>query len=254
VDRSTSAERLALGLVDAERKRRHNVLGAEILEIDGLVLALSNLADPALNAVVVEREPVDPAAALTGAREAFMDRDLSLGIDLQVGRHPALDRAARDARMRLILERPGMAADLSELRDVALPEGIAIRRVQDDAGAAALVRVDVEAFGDDPDVSRDFYGAGAFGVAGSTSLVAWEGDVPVGIASAYERAGAVGVMGVGVLPRARRRGIGAALTTAAARAFPGADLAWLHPYDMARDMYESLGFRQVARWEVWIES
>ena len=253
MDRSAAAERLALGLVDAERKRRRNVRGAEVIEIDGLVLALSNLSDPALNSVVVERAPADPVAALAGAREAFRVRELSLGIDLQVGRHPALERAARDAGMRLLFERAGMAVDLSTLRHVAPPAGVEIRPVEDDGDAEAFVCVDVEAFGDDPEVSRAFYGAGAFGVAGSRSFVAWEGTEPVGIAAGYANDAAVGVMGVGVVERVRRRGIGAAITAAAARAFPGADLAWLHPYDMARSMYEWLGFREVARWEVWVE-
>lgn len=173
MDPTAAAERLALGLVETERKRRRNVFGAEVLEIDGLVLALSNLPDPALNAIVVEREPADPAAALARAHDAFADRNLSLGIDLQVGRHPALDRAVREAGLRPIVERPGMAVLLASLQDVAAPDGIAIRPVRDAVDAAALVR---------------------------------------------------------------------------------ADLAWLHPDEMARTMYESLGFRQVARWEVWVES
>ena len=49
-----------------------------------------------------------------------------MGIDLQVGRHPALDRAVRDARMRLIVERPGMAATCRDC-DVAPPRRLAIR-------------------------------------------------------------------------------------------------------------------------------
>jgi hypothetical protein len=38
----------------------------------------------------------------------------------------------------------------------------------------------------------------------------------------------------------------------AARSFP-ADLAWLHTDDpQARSVYERLGFREVAQWEVWV--
>ena len=51
--RMEPAERMALGMVDAERKRRQNVAGAEVLEIDGLVLAFSNLPDPQLNSVMI---------------------------------------------------------------------------------------------------------------------------------------------------------------------------------------------------------
>jgi ribosomal protein S18 acetylase RimI-like enzyme len=63
----------------------------------------------------------------------------------------------------------------------------------------------------------------------------------------------VGIYGVGVVESARRRGIGAALTLRAARAFEDrTDLAWLQPSDMARTMYDDLGFRPVSDWEVWI--
>ena len=40
-------ERIALGFAEAERQRRANVPGAEVLEIDGLLLAFANVPDPA---------------------------------------------------------------------------------------------------------------------------------------------------------------------------------------------------------------
>jgi ribosomal protein S18 acetylase RimI-like enzyme len=84
--------------------------------------------------------------------------------------------------------------------------------------------------------------------------VAWEGEDPVGISAGYFVRGAVSVMGVGVVPEARRRGIGAALTVHAAKSFPDADLAWLHPSEMARSMYEGLGFAPVSDWEIWVRA
>jgi predicted GNAT family acetyltransferase len=87
---------------------------------------------------------------------------------------------------------------------------------------------------------------------GGRSFVAWEGEEPVGMAAAYLNEGAIGIFGVAVVPAARRRGIASALSVVAARAFP-ADLAWLHTDDaQARSVYERLGFREVAQWEVWI--
>jgi hypothetical protein len=41
------------------------------------------------------------------------------------------------------------------------------------------------------------------------------------------------------------------MTVVVASAFGGADLVWLSPTDMARSMYERLGFREVAIWDVW---
>ena len=42
-------ERIALGFAEAERKRRANVQGAEVLEVDGLLLAFANVPDPPVN-------------------------------------------------------------------------------------------------------------------------------------------------------------------------------------------------------------
>jgi GNAT superfamily N-acetyltransferase len=246
------AERVALGLVDMERKRRRNVVGGEVLEIDGLVLALSNLPDPALNSAVVAHEPRDPAGALRLAGEAFEERGLSLGIDLQLGRHPALDEAVRRDGLTRIIERPALAAAIAVLGQPSSPHGVDIRPVEAEGDVAGLVTVGVEAFDDDPAVGAAFYGAGATGIEGLQAFVAWERERPVGIATGYLHDAAVGVMGVGVVPSARRRGIGSALTLRAATAFPGADMAWLHPSDEARGMYERLGFAPVSQWEVWV--
>jgi len=249
-----AAERIARGFVDAERKRRQKVVGAEVIQIDGLVLMLSNVPDPQLNGVFVEREPSDATAALAAAVEEYRRRRMVLGVDLQAGRHPSVDRAVRVAGLERILERPGMAVDIAALPDADVPEGVEVARVTDDAGARALVAVGVEAFGDDPDVGAAFYGVGAYGVEGGSTFVAWEDGEPVAISGSYIHEGAIGVLGVGVVPRARRRGIGAAMTVVAARAFDGADMVWLHPSPMAERMYERLGFRRVCDWEVWIRS
>jgi GNAT superfamily N-acetyltransferase len=246
------AERLARGLVDAERKRRAKVPGAEVLEIDGLVLALSNIADPALNAVVIEREPLDALAALREAEAEFDRRGQLLGVDLQARRHASVDLAVRSLGLRRIIEHPGMIADPASLASARMPGGVEVEIVADVAGSRALVDVGVAAFGDDPDVAGRFYAAGSFGVPGAKAFVAWESGEPIAMAACYLHEGAVGILGVGVVPVARRRGIGAAITAHAAHAYPDAGLAWLQPTEMAIQMYEGLGFRRVADWEVWV--
>ena len=245
------AERLASGLAVAERARRAHVVGAEVLEIDGLVLALANLPDPALSSVVVETEPIDAMAALAAAEGEFVRRGLQFGIDMQAGRHPRVDEAVRASGLTRIIERAGMVIDLHALPDAAPPEGFDIREVAGPDDVEALVQVGVVAFGDDPEVGRAFYGAGALGWPEVRAFVAWRGPDAVGIASAYRDGATTGVMGVGVHPSARGLGLGSAITVWAARAFPGSDLAWLHPSDEARSMYLRLGFERVADWEVW---
>ena len=247
-----TSERIALGMVDAERKRRAKVEGAEVVEIDGLVLCFANLPDPSINSIVVAHEPDDAAHSLALAADEFERRGQTLGIDLQVGRHPSLDRAVRALGMTLIIEQPGMVVALTDLAATATPDGMRIEPVTDDEGASALVQVDSEAFGGDPAITTAFHGAGAYGVDGMRAFVAWAGQDPVGIAAGYEHGGAVGVMGVGVVPRARRQGLGAAITAHAARSFDGTDLAWLHPTPQARAVYERIGFRTIADYEVWV--
>ena len=247
-----AAERLALGLVAAERARRANVAGAEVLEIDGLVLALANLADPALSSVVVQRPPRDADAALTAAEAEFSRRGLQFGIDLQVGRHPHVDETVRSMGLARIIERPGMTIDPRRLPDAPPASDIDIREVAGPGDAEALVQVGVLAFGDDAEVGRAFYGASAPGLPDACMFVAWRGSEPVGISAAYRRDMTTGVMGVGVVPTARGKGLGSALTVCAARAFPDAELVWLHPSDEARSMYGRLGFERVSDWEVWI--
>ena len=245
------AERLAAGLVAAERARRAHVAGAEVLEIDGLVLALANLPDPALSSVVVETEPGDARAALAAAEAEFARRGLQFGIDMQAGRHPRIDEAVRSMGLTRIIERPGMVADPRALPDAPPPEGFVIREVAGPDDAEALVQVGVAAFFDDPEVGRAFYGAGALGWPEVRAFVAWRGTDAVGIGSGYRDGTTTGVMGVGVHPSARGRGLGSAITVRAASAFPDGDLAWLHPSDEARSMYARLGFERVADWEVW---
>ncbi|MBI3647550.1 MAG: GNAT family N-acetyltransferase [Actinobacteria bacterium] len=249
-----TAKRIALGFVEAERQRRANVPGAEVVDLDGLALAFANVPDREVNSVLVISEPTDPPEALAAAELEFRRRGRTFGVDLEVGRHPSVDEAVRSAGLTLLLSRPGMAVRVEDLPPSLLPDGVRVEPVHDGGGAAGVARVDVEAFGDGSELAERFYAQGSYGVEGARSFVAWKGDEPVGIAAAHLWDGAVGIFGVGVIPRARRRGIGAALTVMAARTFPSADLAWLHPSEMSRRMYEHLGFRPVSEWQVWVRS
>ena len=245
-------ERIALGFAEAERKRRANVDGAEVLEIDGLLLAFANVPDPPVNSVLVIAEPTDPAAALAAAERAFRERDRPFGLDVAVGRHPSVDRAIRVAGLALLFSWPGMAVQIDGLPNVPIPDGIRVEPVVDERGAAAIAHVEQGGFGSEPEVAERFYAAASYGGDGARSFVAWDGDEPVGMAAAYLHERAIGILGVAVVPNARRRGIASALSVVAAHAFP-ADLAWLHTSDdAARAVYEGLGFRDVAEWEVWV--
>ncbi len=253
MDLERAAQRVRDASVSGFRHRGESVTGGEVLEIDGLVLSLTNLPDASLNAVAVGSEPRDPERALADAEAAFRARGMPwFGIELERGVHPAVEQAARDAGLTLLFRRPALAVELEQLRSVSAPEGIAIEAVREEADLHGLRAVEVEAFGTRIEVAEGLIGRALIDRPDAAPWIARDDDRAVGEAVGLLLDGTVGVFGVGVLKHARGRGIGAALTVAAARSFPDADLAWLEPSELAEPLYRRLGFRAVSDWEIWV--
>jgi GNAT superfamily N-acetyltransferase len=247
------ADRIVAAGLEGERVRAEVVEGGEVIELDGLLVAFSNLPAPELNGTRVVREPGDPSAALEAARAVFRSRGHPFfGIEIEVGRHPAMEAAVRAAGLRRVDAWPAMAAPISRLPVERVPAGVEIRHVREEHELGAVRAVEVAAFGTPAEIAERFVGPKMLDDARVRMFTAWIDGEPVAEASAYLLDGTVGIFGVGVVESARRRGIGAALTLRAARAFDDrTDLAWLQPSDMARRMYERLGFLPVSEWEVW---
>ncbi len=90
------------------------------------------------------------------------------------------------------------------------------------------------------------------------AYVARVADEPVGTARLWTFGGLACLDGVGVVPRARRRGYGTLITTIATRAAlaTGHRLLWLEvarDSAAARSMYEQLGYRPAFEWDLWVE-
>ena len=126
-------------------------------------------------------------------------------------------------------------------------------RVADDL--EAVVAIDGAAFGG---AARDWL-APQFAAPGYETALAYLDGRPVGTGYSIRSDGRAGpclyVAGVGVLPEARGRGIGAALTSwLIARGFErGATLAHLHPDDDAAvRLYARLGFVEVPGFNVFV--
>jgi ribosomal protein S18 acetylase RimI-like enzyme len=247
------ADRIVAAGLEGERVRAEVVEGGEVVEVDGLLVAFSNLPAPELNGTRVVREPDDAPAALDSARAVFRSRGHPFfGIEIEVGRHPAVEVAVRAAGLQRVEAWPAMAAPISLLPVERVPLGVEIRRVREDRAHSAVRTVEVSAFGTPATIAERFVGRKMLDDARVRIFTAWIDGEPVAEASAYLLDDTVGIFGVGVVESARRRGIGAALTLRAARAFVDrTDLAWLQPSNMARRMYEGLGFLPVSDWEVW---
>jgi ribosomal protein S18 acetylase RimI-like enzyme len=253
MDPRAAAERVRAASVAGFRHRGEAVAGGEVLEIDGLVLSLTNLPDASLNATCVAAEPSDPDRALADAEAAFRARGMPwFGLEIERDAHPEVERAARAAGLALLFTRPALAVAVSELRIPPEPAGIAIEPVEDLEGLHGLRAVEVEAFGTAPEVAEGLVGPALLERDDARLWRARDGELTVGEAAGLLLGDTVGVFGVGVLEASRGRGIGAALTAAAVRSFPDADLAWLLPSELAEPLYRRLGFVTVSEWEVWI--
>ncbi len=245
-------ERIALGMVEAWRDRVSHIDGHAIYEWDGLFVALSNLPDDELNVGLVERAPEDPLGALSRAEWLFRTHGRSLGIELERGRHPGLERAARMFGLYPAVTRPAMAVALAELAGSDPPQGVSFRRVRSREDLAGMVSLEVEVFRTDPSVASRLLGPRTLERTRTHMSIAVVDGEPVAMAYVHVHAGAIGVFGVGTVPAFRRRGIARAITAFAIHeASEGADLAWLQPTALGRSVYEAMGFRPVVMWQVW---
>ena len=244
-------EQLGRAMAAALRAKTLAVSGGEVTEIDGLEVYLSHLPDPGENFAFVATEPKDPVAALTEAEAVLRRNGMPFGIGVLGRRHPAVDAAVRARGFRVLFTEPVMTIRTADLAEVPLPSDVHLA----DAGPGdlrALAELDAIAFGGDIDVSRGMYSRGLLEVA--HVVTASIDEKIVGVATGVPAGGAVAVFGVAVAPEARRRGIGAALTCAAARAQAGdgSGIAWLSARGEAARVYERLGFREVGRTEIWV--
>jgi ribosomal protein S18 acetylase RimI-like enzyme len=246
---SVNLEQVGRAMAAALRAKTLAVLGGEVAEIDGLEVYLSHLPDPGENFVFVATEPKDPVAALTEAEAVLRRNGMPFGIGVLAGRHASVDAAVRARGFRVSFTEPVMTIRTADLAEVPLPPDAHLA----DAGPddlRALAELDAIAFGGDIDVSRGMYSPRLLDVA--HVVTATVDEKIVGVATGVPAGGAVAVFGVAVAPEARRQGIGAALTCAAARAGDGSGVAWLSARGEAARVYERLGFREVGRSEIWV--
>jgi GNAT superfamily N-acetyltransferase len=223
-----------------------------VYETDGILVALTGLPDPTLSVALVERDPEDPAAALARAASLFDRHGRRLALDLERGRHPAVELAARRLGLEPVASRPAMTLALDRFRLPPAPPEVSVARVADPAGLRAVVQVHERAFGWPRPVAEGFFPPAVLSVPGMRLYVAAIDGVPVSCAVAHLDEGAVGIFGVGTLPWARRRGLATAVTAAAlAEARGEADLAWLQSTPEGRGLYRRMGFRPVGEWVVW---
>ena len=145
---------------------------------------------------------------------------------------------------------PVMACGLEVLPEVAVPAGLTIQRVADEAALHDLADVLAAGFGEGEVEAR--WAASVWAKIGFGDEPPWRHYLarldgrPVGCASLFVHPPEVGgIYFVCTHPEHRRRGVGAAVTLAAMRGARelGCRLAVLGTSDLGRPVYERLGFR-----------
>ena len=146
----------------------------------------------------------------------------------------------------------GMSVDLSELPErVPVPENLVIERVHDEAGLAAWVEALGSGFGEGPVEAEwvgEMYRRLGFEEPWRHYLGILAGE-PVATATSFFGAGVAGIYFVCTVERARRRGIGAAVTLAALREARkmGYGVGVLGSSEMGYPVYRGLGFEEYCR-------
>ncbi len=208
------------------------------------------------NAVIRTELSPDEADARIGETVAwFRSRGLPFSWVAGPAQRPA-DLAARLEAHGLTLDadEPGMAAHLSAMPDSApMPPGLTIERVRDDAGALRLLVVSRLANELDPDITGvAIERISPASYADDEPLqfyLAYMDAEPVACVQLFLGAGVAGIYNVGTVPAARRKGIGAAITSAAMRAARDRDyrVAVLTASEMGAPVYRRLGFAECTR-------
>jgi GNAT superfamily N-acetyltransferase len=245
----TAAERVWAAQGDAEQAkgRLFGPLGGGVAELPGVRLMASGLDQSGRNGGDVH----DAAAVdIEQVRAWFAGRPVPWGL-----RVPAGARWRHGTRLR---SQRCMTLEADGLRPAELPAGVHVRlAVPDDLETVA--EIDARAFaGSTADSSA--WMAPTLGATGFRVAIATSGGIPVGKATAVatdEWGGpAVGLYGVAVVPKARRRGIGAALSAwLLAQAFAeGAAFAHLNAdtEDAAR-VYRRLGFVETPGFDIYAD-
>jgi GNAT superfamily N-acetyltransferase len=220
--------------------------GGGALDVRGLRLMASGLPQPQWNSADV----MDADADLDAARAFYAARGAGWGVRVP----PAIPW--RHGRKLLTLRL--MSLSPADFGPVPAPAGLEIVA----AGAAdldAVLHVDATAFAEEPEVERAWLEPHLGAPEVDVALAVLDGE-PVGTGYTVrtdDRAGpCLYLAGVAVLPAARRRGVGAALSSwLLERGLDaGAELAHLHADtpDAAR-VYARLGFEDAEGLDVYVE-
>jgi GNAT superfamily N-acetyltransferase len=220
--------------------------GGGALEVRGLRLMASGLKGAQWNSGDVTA----PDADVEAARTFYARRGASWGVRVPAG------MAWRHGRRLLTLDIMALAP--ADFAPVSPPAQVAVR-VASPGDLETVVAVDAAAFDADPAAERAWLAPHLDADRITTALATLDGE-PAGTGYAIRTDGRAGpalyLAGVAVAPHARRRGVGAALSSWLVERglASGAQLAHLHAdNDDAARVYARLGFARAPGLDVYVD-
>jgi len=246
VERLADRVRTAHGDAWEAEGRLRAARGGGACELRGIRLSASGIAHPQWNNGDVTAADAD----IEGARAFFAARAVPWGVRVPAG--------IPWAHGRLLFSKRLMGLLAAEHRPAPAVSGLRLRAAAP-ADLSTVVRIDAEAFGEDPELERRWLEP-HLSAPGCTVALAELDGVPVGTGYSLRSDGRAGpclyIAGVSVASAARRRGVAARITSwLLDRGFAaGVELAHLHPdSDAAARLYWQLGFVETPGFNVYVE-
>jgi GNAT superfamily N-acetyltransferase len=222
-----------------------------VTERDGLILLSSGLPVPLFNPVYVTGELTDPTKAVATIHEHYAALGLPFVLVFRDAVAPGLADACNDASMVEHWQLPLMVMDpIPEHGDgEPMPAGLEIV-VVDDHNISAYGDVLAGGFGMPRELVDQVLGPELVRVPGFTGFLGLLDGHPVASSGLYVSEDTAGVYNVATLEPARGKGIGAALTWAAALAGQqmGMRRSVLQASEMGEPVYERMGYVTPARY------
>jgi GNAT superfamily N-acetyltransferase len=254
-----------IGAIEANVIEQFPLVSADLPQIEvheepDMLWVITNVPHSYLNCVLRTQLPPDGVDARIKATLAhFKSRQLPMTWRIGPSNQPAdLGRRLIAHGLMHIEATIGMAVDLLALKeDLPAPSGLTVERVGDVETLRRWLRPVSVSFGHPDSVANtlfDVYASSGFGTHLPFRLYIGllEGEV-VAASRLYVGAGVAGIHGVATVPRARRQGIGTAMTLAPLREARsmGCRIGVLRASQMGLGMYRRLGFEEYCRFGIY---
>ena len=226
---------------------------AEVHDSPDMLWTITDIPFPIFNAVF-RAHLSDPDSAIEAAVARCRNRNVPMMWWTGPSTQPAELGIALEAFGFTGEDVTGMAADLRSLpRDVSVPPGLVIERVADIKAMKKWCHVLCIGF-----EMPDFVGEAfldlfrKIGFNSQSTLrhyIGWLNDEPVSTSSMFLSAGVAGIYNVATVPKARKRGIGSAITLMPLQEAHrlGYQVGILHSSRMGINAYYGLGFREYCK-------